>query len=190
MQIRIGSGLLKGKNIKTPNSKQTRVTTSLHRKVIFNTLHFALEDAQVLDLFAGSGILGIEALSKGAKFVTFVEKGAKAASVISENIRSLNLKDQCNIWKKDAFTLLERNSLDPFDIIFLDPPYSISLDQLTFIFDCIKNQSLLTKTGVICLETSSQNLEDIKKFFEGSFTITKERVKGETALLFIENLPR
>ncbi len=110
-----------------------RPTTDRVRESLFNLLQNGgygdpVDGARVLDLFAGTGALGLEALSRGAVAVTFVDDGNKARSLIQENIRKCRADDRCSIIRRDA-TRLPQNAGDPFDLIFLDPPYAKGLGE-------------------------------------------------------------
>lgn len=181
--VRIGSGIFKGRKIKTPNTKLTRVSTSYFRKVIFDTLAPFLEEAVVLDLFAGSGSLGLEALSRSAKSVLFVESGRLPALAIKENITTLQVAPQATLHKGDVFAFLEREKT-PFDLIFLDPPYHLPLEKIYLLLQQIDTKKLLAKEGAICLEISSTYKEEVEKFDFSSFSPFKTKTKGETTILF------
>ena len=104
------------------------------RQALFNVLahgapRFEFESARVLDLFAGSGALGLEALSRGARFCLFIEENAEARAAIRRNVEALGLTGVTKIWRRDATKLGEAGSLQPFDLIFCDPPYGKGLGE-------------------------------------------------------------
>ena len=128
--MRIVSGGLRGRNLITPEGQGTRPTSDRARQAIFNILEHAawapeLRGARVMDLFAGSGALGFEAISRGAAFCLFVETDVAARGAIRENIDALGLFGATRIHRRDATDLGLRpaSAGDPFDIAFLDPPY-------------------------------------------------------------------
>ncbi|MGV1014126.1 MAG: 16S rRNA (guanine(966)-N(2))-methyltransferase RsmD [Methyloceanibacter sp.] len=126
--MRIVSGKYKGASIEAPKGSATRPTSDKVRQALFNVLEhgaprFAFEGARVLDLFAGSGALGLEALSRGARFALFVEDDAAARAAIRRNVEALGLTGVTKIWRRDATRLGEAGTLQPFDLIFCDPPY-------------------------------------------------------------------
>ncbi len=123
--LKVSAGKYKRFKIKTPNKKGIRPSQSKLRLHIFNYLADFVENAVVLDLFAGSGAFGIEALSRGAKQVVFVDKVSSAIFTIKKNIEKLGLQDRVQIIKKDALKFLVRakKSHMRFDIIFIDPPF-------------------------------------------------------------------
>lgn len=127
--MRIVGGKFRGRSLAGPSSITTRPTSDRVRESIFNILAhgmalFELEGARVLDLFAGTGALGLEALSRGAKFCQFVEEGTEARGLIRRNADSLGAIGLCKIWRRDAKELGACAPQSPFDLVFADPPYA------------------------------------------------------------------
>ena len=120
--MRVISGLLKGAKLHTLSSFDIRPTTDRVKEGIFSSVQFQLQNANVLDLFAGSGQLGIEALSRGAAHCVFVDSDPKAIEVIKRNISNLKLHDKSTVILSDVFAYLKKET-QKFDIIFADPPY-------------------------------------------------------------------
>ena len=132
--MRIVAGKFRGASIEAPKGSATRPTTDKVRQALFNVLEhgaprFEFEGARVLDLFAGSGALGLEALSRGARFALFVEDDSAARAVIRRNVEALGLTGVTKIWRRDATRLGEAGTLQPFDLIFCDPPYGKGLGE-------------------------------------------------------------
>jgi 16S rRNA (guanine966-N2)-methyltransferase len=131
--MRIVGGQFRGRPIVAPpDSSTTRPTSDRVREAVFNILahgvdEFALEGARVLDLFAGTGALGIEALSRGAAFCMFVEDGAAPRGVIRENVEALGLTGVTKIFRRDATALGEAGKYGGFTLLFADPPYGKDL---------------------------------------------------------------
>ncbi|MBI4845565.1 MAG: RsmD family RNA methyltransferase [Candidatus Omnitrophica bacterium] len=124
--MHIISGELKGRTLKQPKDKNVRPTRELVRKAVFDVLGEFILDKEVLDLFSGSGAFGFEALSCGAKSVTFVEKNFLCQKVIKENMDLCGVQDRCALIERDVFQslpLLEKRK-QLFGIVFADPPYS------------------------------------------------------------------
>ncbi len=125
--MRIVGGKLRGRALKGPSSAAIRPTADRLRESIFNILAHAYGDpvsgARVLDLFAGTGALGIEALSRGARFALFVEDAAEARALIRENVEALALPGVTRLFRRDATSLGEAKPIEPFDLVFCDPPY-------------------------------------------------------------------
>lgn len=145
--MRISSGTYKGRELKTPKGTKTRPTSSKVRESIFSILQNEIDRARFLDLFAGSGSMGIEALSRGAKEATFVEQDRMAARCIRENLKNLEL--DARLIQGDVFSAARRlvKQETVFDIIYVDPPYSLNLSPL---FECLP--SLLAPGGTLFIE--------------------------------------
>lgn len=132
--MRIVAGKFRGASIEAPKGSATRPTSDKVRQALFNVLEhgaprFEFEGARVLDLFAGSGALGLEALSRGARFAVFVEDDSAARAAIRRNVETLGLTGVTKIWRRDATSLGEAGTLQPFDLIFCDPPYGKGLGE-------------------------------------------------------------
>jgi 16S rRNA (guanine966-N2)-methyltransferase len=130
--MRIIGGKFKGHGLSGPKGQATRPTSDRVRESIFNILAhgvdgFSLEGARVLDLFAGTGAMGLEALSRGARFCQFVDETAEARGVIRRNADALGVIGQCKIWRRDATRLGPAAPQPGFDLIFADPPYNKDL---------------------------------------------------------------
>ena len=129
--MRVVGGRLRGRTLATPQSHAIRPTADRLRESLFNILAHAygdpVSDARVLDLFAGTGALGIEALSRGAAFALFVDDGAEARALLRENVAALGLGGSSRIFRRDATKLGPVHPLEPFSLVFLDPPYERKL---------------------------------------------------------------
>jgi 16S rRNA (guanine966-N2)-methyltransferase len=129
--MRIVGGEFRGRTLKGPSSQAIRPTSDKLRESVFNILAHSYGDpianARVLDLFAGTGALGCEALSRGAKFALFVDEGAEARGLIRTNVEALSFTGVTRIFRRDASRMGEIGALAPFDLIFCDPPYSKGL---------------------------------------------------------------
>jgi len=145
-QLRLISGIFGGRLIRTPSLSGIHPMGDRERGAIFNTLHHDIKDTDVLDAFAGSGAIGLEALSRGAKSATFLETHPKAIRIITENILKLGVTDQAKIVKKPSLIS------DQFDIIFADPPYA--KPQYALIIRILKK---LKPGGTFVLSHSADN---------------------------------
>ena len=121
--MRVISGKARGSVLKTPNGFQTRPTTDRVKEALFSILQFEIPGGRVLDLFGGTGQLGIEALSRGAKSAVFVDASDAACKLIKENLKKTKLEDNTKVVRSDYLQYL-CSCKDRFDIIFLDPPYA------------------------------------------------------------------
>ena len=168
--MQIHSGQYKGRRIKTVKNLPYRPTTSIVRKSLFDILH-NIPGKSVLDLYAGTGVIGFEASSRGAKQVTFVDSSLRVNSLLKINSASFNYP-KFHFIKKDALSFL--NSNKSYDIIFAAPPYSYNLlNELTS-----KASNRLNKDGIFVLESSPR---------EFSTTPFKVKVYGDTQLTFWKN---
>jgi 16S rRNA (guanine966-N2)-methyltransferase len=129
--MRVVGGRLKGRNIASPSSRDIRPTQDRLRESVFNILMHAyanpMLDARVLDLFAGTGALGIEAVSRGAKFALFVDNGAEARALLRNNVEALGLGGVTKVYRRDAGNLGPAHPMEPFGLVFVDPPYRMQL---------------------------------------------------------------
>lgn len=131
--MRVITGSARGRVLKTLEGEDVRPTTDRVKEAIFSIIQFEIEGREVLDLFAGSGQLGIEALSRGAAYATFTDLSKDAVSVIKSNLLTTGLHKNSAVLQTDALTFL-KNSKKKFDIILMDPPYSKGLLQKALPF--------------------------------------------------------
>lgn len=131
--MRIVGGEFRGRALATPRSNLIRPTTDRAREALFNILahRYAdkLEGARVLDLFAGTGALGFEALSRGAASCLFIEEGTEGRGLIRDNVEAFGLQGRTKIFRRDATNLGEAGTIQPFDLVFADPPYGKGLGE-------------------------------------------------------------
>src|SRR3982751_3072833 len=125
--MRVVGGRLKGRNLAAPSSQHIRPTADRLRESLFNILLHSYDDpltgARVLDLFAGTGALGIEAISRGAAFALFIDNGAEARARLRNNVEALGLGGVTKVYRRDASDLGPAHPVEPFSLVFLDPPY-------------------------------------------------------------------
>jgi 16S rRNA (guanine966-N2)-methyltransferase len=131
--MRVVAGRLRGRSIAAPKSQAIRPTADRLRESLFNILAHGyddpIRDARVLDLFAGTGALGIEALSRGAAFTLFVDDGAEARALLRENVETLGLGGTTKVYRRDATRLGPAHPMEPFGLVFADPPYRQGLGE-------------------------------------------------------------
>lgn len=151
--MRIISGEFKGRKLKTLDGMNTRPTADRVKESLFNILGNRIYDAKVLDLFAGSGSLGLEALSRGAISCVFVDSFKDAINIVKENVK-LCKKDNCSKFiNKDYMEVLKLID-DKFDIIFVDPPYSKGIEILVLA----NIKEVLAENGIVIIETDQQDV--------------------------------
>ncbi|NGX39781.1 MAG: Ribosomal RNA small subunit methyltransferase D [Chlamydiae bacterium] len=174
--MRVLAGTLKNRELKTPKGDKTRPTSAKVRGSLFDILQGEIQEATFLDLFAGSGAMGIEALSRGANSATFVEKERGAAKVLRSNLENLSLTEKSTLIQTDVTAALKRlkSKRDTFDIIYIDPPYSLPI---TTLLETIS--TLLTPSGVLIIEQRKGS-----EITPAHMTLTSKRAYGDTLLLF------
>lgn len=164
--MRVITGSAKGMRLLTVDGLDTRPTSDRVKEAVFSILSGDIEDALVLDLFAGSGALGIEALSRGAKSCVFTDQNRNSISVIKSNLEKTRLSDKGEVIQADAFSYLE-SCRAKFDIVFLDPPYDKNFIQKSL---CIMDiNDIISHKGVIVCESSSKDLieDQYVHFYKG-----------------------
>jgi 16S rRNA (guanine966-N2)-methyltransferase len=177
-------GRFRGRAIKAPEGSLTRPTSDRVRESLFNILSHGIEDfhlegARVLDLFAGTGALGLEALSRGAAYCLFVEDDAGARGVIRENIEALGLTGASKVWRRDATKLGAASPMQPFRLLFADPPYGEGLGEKTLA--AALEGGWLDEGSVCVLEERAE----IGHQFPPGLTLLDTRTYGGTALYFL-----
>ena len=178
--IRLIGGGLKGKKIPFDFKNSLRPTSSKLREVLFNWLQFEIQNFQCLDLFAGTGALGIEALSRGADKTVFIESNKKNYLALKNSLLELNLKNQSMLLFKDGLSWIKENDLSVFDLIFLDPPFDNNYETKVLEILC-KNKNLKSSCKIY-IEFSK--FSDIK--LSNSFEILKEKIVGDVKALLVK----
>jgi 16S rRNA (guanine966-N2)-methyltransferase len=152
--MRVVGGRLKGRNIAAPTSRDIRPTADRLRESVFNILVHAydnpIDDARVLDLFAGTGALGIEAISRGATFALFIDNGAEARALLRNNVESLALGGVSKVYRRDATDLGPAHPMQPFSLAFLDPPYGKGLAEKALA--SLRDGGWLTPRALVVVE--------------------------------------
>lgn len=150
--MRVISGTAGGRRLKELQGMDTRPTTDKVKESLFNIIQFEIEGRKVLDLFGGTGQLGIEALSRGAEHCTFVEQRRDAIALIRENVKYCDLQNQARIVQGESLSFLT-TCREKFDVIFLDPPYQTDL--LDRSLELITKFDILNEHGIIICESAS-----------------------------------
>jgi 16S rRNA (guanine966-N2)-methyltransferase len=189
--MRIVSGRFKGRSLRAPGDAGLRPTSDKVRQAIFNILEhagfaagFSLDGARVVDLFAGTGALGLEALSRGAKYCLFIEDSAESRAIIRENVEALGLTGASKIWRRDATNLGPLDTLAPFDLAFLDPPYRKGL--LAPALKSLAAGGWLNANALVIAEAAEDETMPVVEGFE----ILDDRVYGDTRIAFMRTVGR
>lgn len=171
--------------LETLEGMNTRPTTDRVKESLFNILAPYLEGAAVLDLFAGTGSLGIEALSRGASWAAFGDHNEKCIQIIRNNLEHTKLIDKSQIILGESNFILKKLSQHPrkFDIIFLDPPYRNNI--IPGILDELENSSVLNDKVIIAAET---DIEDMLPQNIGTLCVSREKIYGKTKLTFYKRI--
>lgn len=179
--MRIIAGLAKGRKILSPEGMETRPTLDRIKESIFNIIQNYVVDSTVLDVFAGTGSLGLEAISRGAHECSLVDKGANTFELLKKNVELLKFSDKCICYNMDSYTVLKNfvTQNKKFDIIFIDPPYA--KEMIPPAISIISDNLLLNKEGIIVTKIDSK-----ETIFEGDSKIilVDYRVYGNTTVCF------
>jgi 16S rRNA (guanine(966)-N(2))-methyltransferase RsmD len=173
--MRVIAGRLKGRRLKAPTWDGVRPTSDKLRETLFNILAPRIDGARVLDGFAGTGAVGIEAISRGAAHVTFIEEDRRAVALIEENLRNCAVAGGYTIHRGDAATVLRGLGSNAFDLILLDPPYDIT--PMTAVLEA--SARALADGGLVVLEHATRreiepvaSLEPVRRVKSGDSTLT------------------
>lgn len=174
--MKVITGSLRGRRLDTLDGEEvTRPTAQSTKEALFSAIQFEIEDRKVLDLFAGSGQLGIEAISRGARHCTFVESNKRAYAIVEQNIKKCKIEDKCTlVFSQASSFLMNKNN---FDIAFADPPYHKGL-----IEECLpKLVGMMNDDGVIICESARD--EELPESVDG-WRIDRVRSYGKTKLSY------
>jgi 16S rRNA (guanine966-N2)-methyltransferase len=183
--MRIVGGRFGGRSLKGPSSQAIRPTSDRLRESIFNILAHGydapVEGARVIDLFAGTGGLGLEAVSRGAKFALFVDEGSEARALLRENILALGLGGQTRIFRRDATKLGDAPAGDKFTLAFLDPPYGKGLAPRAL--RALSDGGWMASGAVLVIEEAAGEAVELPAGMEA----LDQRAYGETQIVIARN---
>ncbi|QRM54473.1 16S rRNA (guanine(966)-N(2))-methyltransferase RsmD [Sinorhizobium sp. BG8] len=185
--MRIVGGEFRGRTLATPRSNDIRPTTDRTRESLFNILNHAypeaLEGTRVLDLFAGTGAVGLEALSRGARSTLFVEQGVEGRGLIHTNIEALGVIGRAKIFRRDATSLGSVGTMEPFHLLFADPPYAKGLGEKAL--DAAARGGWLVPGALAILEERA----DVNPGAVDGFDFLEVRAFGDTRMHFYRFSP-
>lgn len=182
MTLRIIGGRWRGRKLATLSTLETRPTANRTREALFNILAFKLHDACVLDLFAGSGALGLESLSRGARRAVFVESDRKACEIIVRNIALCDAGDQAELYRRGVEMFC--GPAGAFDLVLLDPPYGRGLVNATLVHLA---QERLPRPGALVVAEHESGLAPV--YDTATFALTQSRIYGKAALSIFKYQP-
>ena len=181
--MRVIAGSAKRLQLKTIDGMDTRPTTDRIKETLFNMISAYIADSNFLDLFSGSGAIGIEALSRGAACAVFVEQSKKAMECIKENLKYTKLSDRAKTYETDVLNALSRMEGNIiFEYIFMDPPYNQLLEKR--VLEYLSSSTLLSGDGIIIVEASLET--DFSYVEELGFVIMKEKEYKTNKHVFLE----
>ncbi len=178
--MRVISGKVRGLKLITPAGEDTRPTLDRVKEAVFSMILPFIIDAKVLDLFAGSGALGIEALSRGAMSAVFVDNSSEAINCIHSNVNSAKFNNISVIQKGDSISFLKENT-ESFDIIFLDPPYQKNM--YTKAFESIVENNAISNEGIVVVEYDNSIVEIP---IPSGFVVLKEKKYGRVGIIVMK----
>lgn len=180
--MRVIAGRLRGRRVAAPRGRDTRPTYDRVRESVFGIIGPVIEDAVVLDLFAGSGVLGIESVSRGARAALLIDSDPAAVEAIRGNVEKLGVARECDVRRGDALRLLERGALGPsFDIVFVDPPYRSKLHSA--VLGLLGGPGGLREGALVVVEHDAR--DELPRSAGRLALVRKERY-GSTAVSFYE----
>ncbi len=182
--MRIITGKARGVRLKTLEGDATRPTTERVKEAVFSMIQFDIEGRDVLDLFAGSGQMGLEALSRGAKSAVLIDQSKDAIKIIEENATKTKLIADCVIQQSNCMDYIRRNRGKKFDIVFMDPPYASDLYRL--VLRALMESDCLKPTTMIICESDTQEIfaEDTELFRQ--FEVKKVSRYSKTVITILE----
>ena len=182
--MRIITGKAKGIKLETLKGENTRPTSERAKEAVFSFLQFDLEGREILDLFAGSGQMGLEAVSRGSKSATFVDKAKDAVAIINKNIEKTKLGDSCRVFCSDVSDYIRTvKGRRKFDIVFIDPPYALRAAAPTL--SALIDADILKDTAIIVCESEEANIFENSPELAKKFDIVKVSKYGVANLTFL-----
>ncbi len=182
--MRIVGGELRGRPLAAPKSSAIRPTSDRTRESLFNVLSHSypesLDGTRVLDLFSGTGALGFEALSRGARYCLFVEESAEGRGLLRENVEALSLQGKTRIFRRDATDLGPAGPIDPFGLVFADPPYGKGLGERAL--ECATDNSWLADGALVVLEEAAT----ANVILPPPFELLENRPYGESVIRILQ----
>ncbi len=180
--MRVIAGKARSLKLKVPEGEGTRPTTDRIKETLFNILQGEIPGCVFVDLFAGSGGVGIEALSRGAKYAWFVENNKEAISCISSNLSFTRLADKATLLKGDVFSALSLIREKEADIIFIDPPYQAGYEEM--LFEALMRMPYVTEDTLLILE--AQRDKELDFLEESGFQVVREKIYKTNKHVFIK----
>ena len=185
--MRIITGRARGVKLNTLEGENTRPTSERAKEAVFSMIQFGIEGREVLDLFAGSGQMGLEAVSRGAASATFIDKSRDAAKVISQNIEKTRLSDSCRIFNTDVndFIRISRGK-KKYDVVFIDPPYALRAVAPTL--KALLDADMLKPTSIVVCESEESDVFESDSALGERFEVIKRAKYGVAHITIVKPL--
>lgn len=188
--MRIVAGQFRGRAIQAPASNNTRPTIDRVREALFSSLYSlrgSFEEAVVLDAFAGSGALGLEALSRGARKVVFYEKDKSALETLKRNIETLHVRESVRVCSSDIFKRPPTSAEGPFDVVFFDPPYKTSIEEVLSLLQDLREAKALLPNALIAYEHGAQAADEVERAATvAGFQVISQKKYGKTRMTLLK----
>lgn len=180
--MRIIGGRLKGREVEAPRGVLSRPPLAIIRESVFNILGQSVEGKRILDLFAGSGSLGIEAVSRGAAEVQFVDSARRCAEMIDRNVRGLGIDDICRVVRQDAVEFVLESKGRPFDFVFIDPPFLSG--KAEDVLKALAASSVASDSTVTIMRTHWRE----RIALPAGLQVTRQRKFGDSVVAFVRRI--
>ena len=185
--MRVIAGSARGRPLKAPRGTSVRPTTDRVREAMFSSLAPVVPHARVLDLFAGTGALGIEALSRGAAAATFVERDAATAALLTENLRATDLLVAADVVRAEAKAFVSREHADPYTLVLCDPPYDVPLRTVIELVVTLDERRGLDDDATVVVERDKRDPGLAgEPDLGGLLAVERRRSYGDTVLLYLQ----
>lgn len=188
--MRVIAGEARGRRLRAPQGSAVRPTSDRAREAMFSSLGAAVAGARVLDLFAGTGAVGIEALSRGATAATFVDSDRAATETVNANLATTGLADRAVVVRNDAARFCRAPRGGPFDVVFCDPPYARPLDEVIAMLGELAGFGGLADAAVVVLERDKRDAALAATVdVPGVLVEDRRRSYGDTVLVYLRAVP-
>ena len=184
--MRVIAGSARGRRLKAPPGRGTRPTSDRVREALFSSLRDEVPGAVVLDLFAGTGAVGIEALSRGAAAATFVESDLGVVRVLTENLRTAGVADRAAVQPVRASTFVRAPSGGPFGVVFCDPPYDVAFGAVMELVSVLHTEGALAPVATVVVERDKRDPALAELADPGGLlAVDRQRSYGDTVLVYL-----
>ena len=182
--MRVIAGTAKGRRLKAPPGTRLRPTGDRLKEALFSRLGDSVEGSRVLDLYAGTGAVGIEALSRGAREAVFVERDPRVAAVLVANLEATGLSEDAGVQRETAERFADDFAGEPFDFVFLDPPYDLGMP--ADVIETLLERGAISPSGLVVVEGSRRRAPFAAP---NGFTVDQARTYGDSVVVYLSPAP-